>query len=409
MSRNNQVSPKFEQSYEQTKNELDVNKFVMNSGLNRFISKDTNNLEIENFELVIEGEALSIMLKGDNREILKQILVKTSAVLVCRSSPKQKAEVVGLGKEINPNQISLAIGDGGNDVIMIKKADVGVGIFGKEGYQAVTASDYAICEFQFLKRLLFIHGRNNTHRMNIFLTHFLIKNAIFCLPSFLYGIYSFFTGVTFYEPGYQTNYNIIFTNLALLYYAIYETDVNPNLQNAIQKAYLPNLYSETRGKDSFNMKRFGVWYLYGVYGGFMIFFINYYCYLMTLNSNGKTFGHWQISFTLYTSIYGINMVIVGSYIRTWSWFTFFFFFLNIFCYYPCYVLIYNFFPQNYVRYNHIDLYSYIHFWLIGLLLIALISTPFLIFRKIQLTFFPYLIDLVMTNKVPIDEHKENNE
>ncbi len=36
----------------------------------------------------------------------------------------------------------LAIGDGSNDVAMIQSADVGVGIAGEEGRQAVMCSDY---------------------------------------------------------------------------------------------------------------------------------------------------------------------------------------------------------------------------------------------------------------------------
>ena len=77
--------------------------------------------------------------------------------------------------------VSLAIGDGGNDVSMIKEADVGIGIFGKEGYQAVTASDYAIGEFQFLRRLMFYHGRYCTRRITIFVYQFLLKNLIFSI------------------------------------------------------------------------------------------------------------------------------------------------------------------------------------------------------------------------------------
>jgi P-type E1-E2 ATPase len=37
-------------------------------------------------------------------------------------------------KENEPEAITLAIGDGANDVNMIQKAHVGIGIFGKEGY-----------------------------------------------------------------------------------------------------------------------------------------------------------------------------------------------------------------------------------------------------------------------------------
>lgn len=59
---------------------------------------------------------------------------------------------------MNKEAIVLAIGDGANDVNMISMANVGVGIQGKEGIQAARASDYAISEFKFLRRLLFSYG-----------------------------------------------------------------------------------------------------------------------------------------------------------------------------------------------------------------------------------------------------------
>jgi len=57
--------------------------------------------------------------------------------------------------------ICLAIGDGGNDVAMINSANIGIGIFGKEGQQAALSSDISITEFQHLKRVMFWHGRNS--------------------------------------------------------------------------------------------------------------------------------------------------------------------------------------------------------------------------------------------------------
>jgi len=42
--------------------------------------------------------------------------------------------------------VTLAIGDGANDVAMIQKAHVGVGISGMEGLQAACASDYSIAQ-----------------------------------------------------------------------------------------------------------------------------------------------------------------------------------------------------------------------------------------------------------------------
>ncbi|KFM79091.1 Phospholipid-transporting ATPase 3, partial [Stegodyphus mimosarum] len=54
--------------------------------------------------------------------------------------------------------VTLAIGDGANDVAMIQSAHVGIGISGVEGLQATCASDYSIAQFRYLTRLLFVHG-----------------------------------------------------------------------------------------------------------------------------------------------------------------------------------------------------------------------------------------------------------
>lgn len=67
-----------------------------------------------------------------------------STVIACRVSPKQKADIVSLVKLRFPKKTTLSIGDGANDVAMILKADVGVGIAGKEGMQAARSSDFAI-------------------------------------------------------------------------------------------------------------------------------------------------------------------------------------------------------------------------------------------------------------------------
>ena len=79
-------------------------------------------------------------------------------MLCCRVSPAQKAAVVKLVKD-TLNVMTLAIGDGSNDVAMIQAADVGVGIAGEEGRQAVMSSDYAIGQFRYLAKLLLTHGR----------------------------------------------------------------------------------------------------------------------------------------------------------------------------------------------------------------------------------------------------------
>ena len=58
-----------------------------------------------------------------------------------------------------PEFTTLAIGDGANDVAMIKEAQIGVGVAGKEGVHSCNNADITIPEFKFLKPAIFIHGR----------------------------------------------------------------------------------------------------------------------------------------------------------------------------------------------------------------------------------------------------------
>jgi phospholipid-transporting ATPase len=114
-------------------------------------------------------------------------------------SPKQKAELVQLIRVYKPDQITLAIGDGANDVSMIIKANIGVGICGKEGNQAVSSSDYALTEFKDLKTLIFYHGREAYRRNGYLVYYMLYKNLLQNIPIVLFGFYSGFSGQIFYE------------------------------------------------------------------------------------------------------------------------------------------------------------------------------------------------------------------
>ena len=104
----------------------------------------------------------------DAKENLRKTFLEASdnvdVVLACRVSPKQKADIVNMIRKRYPAKVTLAIGDGANDVNMILQAHVGVGILGKEGSQAARSADYAIGQFKFLKPLMFIHGREANRR-----------------------------------------------------------------------------------------------------------------------------------------------------------------------------------------------------------------------------------------------------
>jgi len=117
-------------------------------------------------------------------------------------------------------KITLAIGDGANDVNMIMEAHVGVGIYGKEGLRAVQSSDYALPEFKALWRLLMCHGRWSYIRNSEMILYFFYKNLVFSMPLMLYAFYNAFSGLTTYDDYYITFYNLAFTNIPLLVNAL---------------------------------------------------------------------------------------------------------------------------------------------------------------------------------------------
>ena len=77
--------------------------------------------------------------------------------------------------------VTLAIGDGANDVNMITAADIGIGISGLEGQQAVKASDYAIGKFKFLRPLLMVHGRESYRRISWLVCYNFYKNILYVI------------------------------------------------------------------------------------------------------------------------------------------------------------------------------------------------------------------------------------
>ena len=122
--------------------------------------------------LVVDGESIEIILTS-LRPLFIDAINSCNSILFCRCTPKQKSKIVKTFKKYFFKKV-LAIGDGGNDVSMLKVADIGIGLEGKEGMQASLASDFSITDFQDLKTLLFWFGRNsyiNTSKISIFTIH----------------------------------------------------------------------------------------------------------------------------------------------------------------------------------------------------------------------------------------------
>uniref|UniRef100_A0A8D0MEQ6 Phospholipid-transporting ATPase n=1 Tax=Sus scrofa TaxID=9823 RepID=A0A8D0MEQ6_PIG len=255
----------------------------------------TTDTDAPDFGLIIDGAALSLVMKpredgssGNYRELFLEVCRNCSAVLCCRMAPLQKAQIVKLIKFSKEHPITLAIGDGANDVSMILEAHVGIGVIGKEGRQAARNSDYAIPKFKHLKKMLLVHGHFYYIRISELVQYFFYKNVCFIFPQFLYQFFCGFSQQTLYDTAYLTLYNISFTSLPILLYSLMEQHVGVD---ALRRD--PTLYRDIAKNALLRWRVFVYWTLLGLFNALVFFFGAYFVFeTTTVSSSGPraTFG-----------------------------------------------------------------------------------------------------------------------
>ncbi|KAH9111060.1 hypothetical protein AeMF1_005081 [Aphanomyces euteiches] len=241
--------------------------------------------------LILDDMALELIC---GTELLQNQLIKAStrckSVLCCRVSPKQKEFIVDLVRR-KTGVMTLAIGDGANDVPMIQRAHVGVGIIGAEGQQAANASDYSIPEFQSLKRLLLVHGKWMNRRMAILTLYMFHKNILLVMPQFFFGMYCAFSGQsTYYDPLYQL-FNVCFTALPIFLFSVFDEHVSPNMS-----LNYPLLYTS----ESFiSISKFWCWIFDAVFASLLILLLHIGVYQRgSVGPNGLDQGLWDMGLVM---------------------------------------------------------------------------------------------------------------
>lgn len=163
------------------------------------------------YGLVVTGLSLGMIFDLKKEKEFLEIGKRCRSVICCRVTPLQKALVVKLVQD-NVKTVTLAIGDGANDVTMIQAANIGVGIVGREGSQASRAADYAFGEFRFLKRLLAVHGRYSYLRFSKLIYYSFYKNLALISVQWIFGFFNMWSA----SVGYFVCFLFDFVELFLL-------------------------------------------------------------------------------------------------------------------------------------------------------------------------------------------------
>nr|XP_020462938.1 phospholipid-transporting ATPase ID-like isoform X2 [Monopterus albus] len=271
----------------------------------------TDNISGE-FALVINGHSLAHALEADMETEFVSTACACKAVICCRVTPLQKAQVVELIKK-HKKAVTLAIGDGANDVGMIKSAHIGVGISGQEGIQAALASDYSFSQFRFLQRLLLVHGRWSYLRMCRFLCYFFYKNFAFTMVHFWFGFFCGFSAQTVYDQYFITLYNIVYTSLPVLAMGIFDQDVPDH-----RSLEYPKLYEPGQLNLLFNKREFFICIAQGIYTSVVLFFVPYTVLSDATQSTGVPLADHQ-TFAMTTATALVIVVSVQIALGTGFW------------------------------------------------------------------------------------------
>ncbi|CAH7683988.1 expressed protein, partial [Phakopsora pachyrhizi] len=194
----------------------------------------------DGYAVVIDGDTLRYALDGSLKANFLALTVQCETVVCCRVSPAQKALTVKLVKE-GKDAMTLAIGDGANDVAMIQEAHIGVGIAGLEGAQASMSADYALGQFRFLTKLLLI--------------------------------YCGFNGSYLFEYTFIMLFNLVFTSLPVGLMGAFEQDLSANASMAF-----PVLYRRGILGLQYTRKKFWLYMLDGTYQSVVAYWIPYFVY-----------------------------------------------------------------------------------------------------------------------------------
>lgn len=339
------------------------------------------------YVLVIDGTALGYALADDrHKKLLLALGTQCEGVICCRVSPLQKALIVRLVKD-GLHAMTLAIGDGANDVSMIQAADVGVGIRGEEGMQAVNSSDYAIAQFRFLKRLLLVHGHWSYARNGTMILNFFYKNIICIAVLWWFQIYCGWSSAYAFDYTYLIFWNSFWTIAPVLGIGLFDRIVDADILMAF-----PELYRYGRERTWFTMKSFVVYMMDGILQSVPLYFIITYTYFTTTaRSDGYDIALYEYSTTMVFASVITACLYNGLNTNVWTAWVFFAVFIGIALLW-LFTVVYNsispgWFVTDVYGNNHF-LFRSVYFWLSQPLVIAIALLPRYLYRAWRLGYDP---------------------
>lgn len=222
---------------------------------------------------------------------------------------------------------------------MILAAHVGIGISGLEGQQAARASDYSISQFSYLKRLLFVHGRECYRRNATLICYNFYKNVLLVMPLFFYGIFSVFSGQILYNQWSYQTYNVFYVALPIILYAVFDREIDYDRLESNPEYFKLGL--DGKLLDSWE---FWGWLLEAIIQAFIITFVSVYALASIPGQDGRVGDMWIVSSMIFGSVVILANLKVFLFSYSHYWFTVMILIVSVAVYYLVVYTLMDLFP-----------------------------------------------------------------
>ncbi|KAI0468025.1 phospholipid-translocating P-type ATPase [Xylaria cf. heliscus] len=370
------------------------------AAMGRIFAEIEHNL-IPHSVLVIDGHTLRLVEESTVlSDMFFELAIRIDSVICCRASPSQKANLVKGIRETNPSCVTLAIGDGANDIAMIQASHVGIGISGREGLQAARVADYAIAQFRFLQRLLLVHGHWLYLRTSKYILCTFWKEWVFYIVQAQYQRFNGYSGTSLYQPWSLTAYNAAFTSLPIFFLGLCEQDLSPETLLAV-----PELYIFGQRDEGINLKKCIAWLLTGTVDTITVFVIVWAEFKYNLTGfpdnsrfhdqshDNSLFPMGSLALTIVIVLINVRILILEMHNKTWLPLTAFALSVSLWFFF---LLIIDVLPLRYSQADHYRVYhgfvdgfgKSLTWWTVAIIGILIVLGANLGATAVQRVFFP---------------------
>lgn len=220
---------------------------------------------------------------------------------------------------------------------MIRSADIGVGIRGVEGTSAVASSDYALCQFRHLTRLLLSYGHLHYRRMALLIQFIFYKSSTLVWTAFFFGSMSMFSAQSLYLDWTFQLFNIAYTSLGIIVVAVLDWDIS---MDTLEQH--PLIYSATRGAPYFSPSSIARWLLAGLIDSALCFWLTWLSFgaWPAAAQPDQDVGFAAMGLVVYTCVCMVVNLKLAFFVRSWTWLHGLAFALSVAVYW-CATLVFN--------------------------------------------------------------------